>query len=221
MERSMKRRNGPWPQGKRGRKPKRDIRTKDRLVAEVKAEIAAIGPERKLKKPPVERAIARCLKRDATTQPRSWWWKDDAPLGPNSATALYYKAAADLEKHGPLEPFLPLSELGKRCGIEQPVQPTPKLDGVIEELLGDKQWLIEQKQTMQPSMFKDYNRDLDRERLGLIAFLKRTANDIGIKLATDVSVHSVEKVQRVRDVLVSLEAQIADFEARVAKFGAA
>ena len=71
----MKRRNGPGPQGKRGRKPKRDIRTKDRLVAEVKAEIAAIDPEHKLKKPPVEQAIASCLKHDATTQPRSWWWK--------------------------------------------------------------------------------------------------------------------------------------------------
>ena len=80
--------------------------------------------------------------------------RDDAPLGPNSAKALYYKAAADLEKHGPLEPFLPLSELGKRCGIEQPAQPTPTLDRMIEKMLGDKQWLNEQKQTMPPSMFK-------------------------------------------------------------------
>jgi hypothetical protein len=208
MERSMKRRNVPGPQGKRGRKPKRCIRTKEGLVAEVKAEIAAIDPEHKLKKPPVEQAIANCLRRDATTQPRSWWWKDDAPLGLNSATALYYKAAADLEKHGPLEPFLPLSELGKRCGIEQP---TPTLDGVIEQMLGDKQWLNEQKQTMSPAMFQAYNRDLHRERLGLIAFLKRTANDIRIKLAADAPLHSAEKVQRVRDVLVSLEAQIADF----------
>ena len=92
---------------------------------------------------------------------------------------------------------------------------------MIEKLLGDKQWLIEQKQTMQPSMFKAYNRDLDRERLGLIAVLKRTAKDIRTKLATDAHLHSAEKFQRVRDVLVSVEAQIADFEARVAKFGAA
>ena len=69
-------------------------------------------------------------------------------------------------------------------------------------------------------MFKAYNRDLDRERLGLIAVLKRTAKDIRTKLATDAHLHSAEKVQRVRDV-VSVEAQIADFEARVAKFGAA
>ncbi len=88
-------------------------------------------------------------------------------------------------------------------------------------MLSDKQWLNEQKQTMPPSMFQAYDRDLHREHLGLIAFLKRTANDISIKLATDAPLHSAEKVQRVRDVLVSLEAQIANFEARVAKFGAA
>lgn len=213
----MKRQNVPEPQGKRGRKPKRDIRDKDGLVAEVKAAMAAIDPEHKLKKPPVERAIKNCLRHNSTTQPRSWWWKDIAPLGLHSAIALYYKAAADLERHGPLEPLL-LSELGKRCGIEQPARPTPTLDGLIEKMLGDKQWLNEQKQTMPPLMFKAYNRDLQRERLGLIAFLKRTSNEIRIKLATDKPLHSVEKVQRVRDVLVSLETQIADFEVRVAKF---
>ena len=98
---------------------------------------------------------------------------------------------------------------------------TPTLDQMIEKMLGDKQWLNEQKQTMPPSMFKACDRDLRRDELELIAFLKRTANDIRIKLATDAPLHSAEKVQRVRDVLVSLEAQIADFEARVAKFGAA
>ena len=75
----MKKQNG---QKKRGRKPKRDIRDKDGLVAEVKAEIAAIDPEHKLKNPPVEKAIANCLRHDTTTQPRSWWWMEDLPLGP-------------------------------------------------------------------------------------------------------------------------------------------
>lgn len=216
----MKKQNG---QKKRGRKPKRDIRDKDGLVAEVKAEIAAIDPEHKLKNPPVEKAIANCLRHDTTTQPRSWWWMEDLPLGLNSAIALYYKAAADLEKHGPLERFLPLSELAKLCGIEPPATPapTPTLRGVIEKMLSDRQWLNEQKQTMPQTMFQAYDRDLHREHLRLIAFLKRTANDISIKLAVDAPLHSAEKVQRVRDFLVFLEAQIANFEARVAKFGAA
>ena len=98
------------PQGKRGRKPERDIRTKDRLVAEVKAEIAALDPEHKLKKPPVEQAIASCLRHDAPPSPGHGGGKG-APLGQNSAMALYYKAAADLEEaaarsnHGVLPRF--------------------------------------------------------------------------------------------------------------------
>src|SRR4051794_12375494 len=219
MERSMKKQNGLGRQQKRGRKPKRDIRAKAGLVAEVKAEFAAIDPEHKLSKPPVEQAVENCLRHDATTQPRSWWWMEHSPLGLHSAIALYYKAAADLEKHGPLEPFLPLSELAKRCGIESlATPPTPTLDGVIEEMLGDR-WLSEQKQ-LPRAMSQAYWRDLHREHLGFIGFLKRTANDNRIKLATDARLHSAAKVQSVRDVLGSLEAQIADFEARVAKLEA-
>jgi len=219
MEPSMKKQNGLGPQQKRGRKPKRDIRAKAGLVAEVKAEIAAIDPERKLSKPPVEQAVKNCLRHDATTQPRSWWWMEDSPLGPNSAIALYYKAAADLEKHGPLEPFLPLSDLGKRCGLEPP--PAPTLSQVIGEMLDYKQWLNPRRKTMLPSVFKACRRDHHRGELKFIADLKGAANDIRVKLATEAPLHSPAEIQRARDILSSLVAEIADFEARVAKFEAA
>jgi len=191
----------------------------ERSIAEVKAEIAAIDPEHKLRKPPVEQAIANCLQHDATTQPRSWWWMEDSPLGLNSAIALYYKAAADLEKHGPLEPFLTLSELGKRCGIEPPA--TPTLGRMIGKMLDYRQWLSARRKTMLPSVFKACYRDHRRDELKFIANLKRTANDIRVKLAADAPLHSPEEVQRARDILASLVAQIVDFEARVAKFEAA
>ena len=52
------------------------------LVAEVKAEVAELMKKNpKLKKPPVRQAIENCLKHDTETQPHSWWWKDDVPLG--------------------------------------------------------------------------------------------------------------------------------------------
>ena len=89
MERSMngdKHVQGPpkGPQAKRGRKPKRTIRTLHCLVAEVEAEVAELMKKnRKRKRLPVRQAIKNCLKHDTETLPHSWWWKDkdDVPLG--------------------------------------------------------------------------------------------------------------------------------------------
>ena len=105
MERSMKRRSEPGPQGKGGRKPKRTILTFHRLVAEVEAEVDELMKKTpKLKKPPIRQAIANCLRHGAEIQPHSWWWKNDVPLGLESAKALFYEAKAAVKNQGPVEP---------------------------------------------------------------------------------------------------------------------
>ena len=211
----------PKGKGKRGRQPKRDIQDHHGLKAEVDAEAAAIMKKNpQIKRPPVEEAIANCLLHNSEIQPRSWWWKDDAPLGLKSAKALYYEAATTIRKHGPLEPHpLSLSALGK--GIEQPAQSVPTWEEMIDEILVHKQWIIERKQAIPKSRFVAASRDFRREALQAIAALRHVANDVRIRLATGGPKHPPEKVERVRDVLASLEAQIANFEARVGKFGAA
>ena len=111
---------GPKPKGNRGRKPKRIIRTFYGLRAEVEAAVAEIMKKNpKLKKKPIEKAIEICLKYDNETQPRSWWFKDDAPLGLGSARQLYYDALEAIKHHemklGPASPeSMSLSELGDR-----------------------------------------------------------------------------------------------------------
>jgi hypothetical protein len=210
-------------QRKRGRKPKRTIRTFHRLVAEVEAEVAELMKKiPKLKKRPVKQAIANCLRHDAETHPHSWWWKDDVPLGLNSAKALFFEAKAAIKKQGPVEPssYESLSELGERLKQSEQTKPSRTLEQVLEEMVTYKRRLCEQKQTILPSTFVACTRDCRREELKIIAGLKHIANEIDTRLAKGTPKHPPEKVRHVRDVLKSLESQIADFEASVGKFGA-
>jgi hypothetical protein len=209
---------------KRGRKPKRTIQTFYRLVAEVEAEVAKLMKKNpKLKKPPVRQAIANCLRHDAATLPHSWWWKDDVPLGLDSAKALFYEAKAAIKKHGPVEPssYESLSELGERAKRSVQTKPSRTVEQVLEKIVTYKRWVYEQKQAILPSTFAAYTRDCRREELKIIAGLKHIANKIHTLLAKDAPKHTPEKVGHVRDVLKALDSQIADFEASVGKFGAA
>jgi hypothetical protein len=220
----MKRRSEPGPQGKRGRKPKRTILTLRRLVAEVEMEVAELMKKNpKLKKSPVRQAIANCLRRDAETRPHSWWWKNDVPLGLESAKALFYEAKAAIKKQGPGEPspYKSLSELGKTFKQSAQTKPSRTVEEVLERMVTYKRWLYEQKQTMLPSTFVACARDCRSDELKIIARLKHIANEIRTTLAKDAPKHPPEKVRHVRDVLKSLQTHIADFEASVGKFGPA
>jgi len=220
----MKRRSEPGPQGKRGRKPKRTILTLRRLVAEVEMEVAELMKKNpKLKKSPVRQAIANCLRRDAETRPHSWWWKNDVPLGLESAKALFYEAKAAIKKQGPGEPspYKSLSELGKTFKPSAQTKPSRTVEEVLERMVTYKRWLYEQKQTMLPSTFVACARDCRSDELKIIARLKHIANEIRTTLAKDAPKHPPEKVRHVRDVLKSLQTHIADFEASVGKFGPA
>ena len=213
-------------QRKRGRKPKRDIRTFHCLVAEVEAEVAKLMKENpKRKRKLVERAVANCLRHRNETEPCSWWWKDKMPLNLKSARQLYYDAKEALKtyelKHGiPYEPPPPLSKLGEQFGIKQPAQiePAQEVEQMIERVLSHKRWLYEQEETMQATEFVTMARDFRRVELQVIAGLKRVANDMRTKWAKYAPKHPPEKVKQY--VLASFEAQIADFEVSVGKFGA-
>ena len=220
----MKRRSEPGPQGKRGRKPKRTILTLRRLVAEVEAEVDELMKKTpKLKKPPIRQAIANCLRHGAEIQPHSWWWKNDVPLGLESAKALFYEAKAAVKNQGPVEPskYKSLSELGKTFKQSAQTKPSRTVEEVLERMVTYKRWLYEQKQTMLPSTFVACARDCRRDELKIIARLKHIANEIRTTLAKDAPKHPPEKVRHVRDVLKSLQTHIADFEASVGKFGPA
>ena len=91
---------------------------------------------------------------------------------------------------------------------------------MIEAIASHKRWLSEQKSILPSTEFVALTRDCRRVELKAVAALKNSARVIGTALAKDAPKHPPEKVKRVRDVLKSLEAQIADFEARVGKFGA-
>lgn len=212
------------PHAKRGRKPKRTIRTFHQLVAEVEAEVAELMKKNpKRKKLLVRQAIKNCLKHDTETQPHSWWWKDDVPLGLDSAKALFFEAKAAIKKQGPVEPssYESLSELGERLKLSAQTEPSRTLEQMLEERVIHKRWLYEQKQTILPSTFLACTRECKREELKIIAGLKHVANEIHTALAKDAPKHPPEKVRHVRDVFKSLQSQIADFEASVGKFGVA
>jgi hypothetical protein len=202
-------------QGKRGRKAKRTSSDLRGLVKEVDTEVTALlmrHPE--LKKRPVEQAVANCLRHDATTQPRSWWWTDSKPLDLDSAVMLYYRARKCAV--GSCEMLPPLSELGATYRAEPP-QITKQM---IEMVLSQRRWLREQKPHMPPAKFIACKRDLQREERQSVAFLKGVAEKMRTRLVADGSKHPPEKVARARDALASLEAQIKDFESkvRVSKF---
>jgi hypothetical protein len=202
-------------QRKRGRKPKRDIRTFHCLVAEVEAEVAKLMKENpKRKRKLVERAVANCLRHGNETEPCSWWWKDKMPLDLKSARQLYYDAKEALKtyelKHGtPYEPPPPLSKLGEQFGIKQ--EPAQTVEQMIARVLSHKRWLYEQEETMQATEFVTMARDYRRGELQVIAGLKRVANDMHTKLAKYAPKHPPEMVKQVRYVLAPFEAWILKF----------
>ena len=193
---------------KRGRPPAIDIDAAFKLKAEVSEEKQKTGL--------LKDAIASLIEAD---DPHSWWWDKNAPVKLDAADRRYHRAVKRLEdymkKHGQAYEPMSLAKLGERAGIKPPEQPPKTIRHLTEDMLDDKLWLYERKDT--PSQMVASKRNFRRLERGFVKDLKEYAASIGKKIAMDGPKHPAEKVKRAREHLKALDAHIADFEEKLTK----
>jgi hypothetical protein len=214
----------PKQKKKRGRPPKRSIRTFYRLVSEVEAVIDEIRKKKPhLKRKPLKEAIARCLRHDNETQPRSWWWgQDGVPLKYRSAAQLYDDALEVIEaseamvaKEGPDDWHLPsLASLG--ADLPKPAQPSYRQ--IFEEMLRDKRELY--RAGAPSAMLLAQKRDFQGRELRTIAVFKGIATKMHMALAVEAPRRPPGQVERLRAFVKKFDRQLADFEISLGKIGA-